>query len=265
MTQELKMSFQQKDHCKKGLVTIMQLYPAIDIKNGQCVRLRQGLFQESHVYSNNPLKIAMSFEEQGASYIHMVDLDGALVGYSVNDEVFKSVASTVKIPVQVGGGIRTIKDIENKLNLGITRVIIGTKAVENPAFVKEAIANFGADRIVVGIDAKDGMVAIEGWERVSSMNAIELAQNMKSIGVKTIVYTDISKDGMLMGPNVEATKALSNACGLDVIASGGVSSLKDLELIQTSGVHGAIIGKALYENRVNLASAIEMFEKKHAK
>lgn len=239
----------------------MQLYPAIDIRNGQCVRLRQGQFQETQVYSKNPLSIAKSFEEQGASFIHMVDLDGALVGYSVNDEVFKEIASTVKVPIQVGGGIRTIKDIENKLSLGVKRVIIGTKAVENPAFVKEAISNFGAESIVVGIDAKDGMVAVEGWERVSSINATELALSMKSIGVKTIVYTDISKDGMLEGPNVEATQRLSEVCGLDVIASGGVSSLKDLEMIQQCNIHGAIIGKALYENRINLANAIEMFEK----
>lgn len=240
----------------------MQLYPAIDIKNGQCVRLRQGLFQETQIYSSNPVKVAMSFLEQGATYIHMVDLDGALMGYSVNEEIFKTVVKETGLPIQVGGGIRTIKDIENKLEAGISRIIIGTKAVENPAFVKEAVAAFGADKIVVGIDAKDGMVAIEGWERVSSISALDLALKMKDYGVKTIVYTDISKDGMLQGPNVEQTKAISDATGLDVIASGGVSSLKDLEMISLSGVHGAIIGKAIYENRVNLAKAIELFENK---
>lgn len=240
----------------------MQLYPAIDIRNGQCVRLRQGLFQETQIYSSHPLKVAKSFEEQGATFIHMVDLDGALMGYSVNDDVFKEITSNVKIPIQVGGGIRTIKDIEHKLNLGVSRVIIGTKAVENPAFVKEALMTFGADRIVVGIDAKEGMVAVEGWERVSNINAVELAVSMKNIGVRTVVYTDISKDGMLAGPNVEATQILSETSGLDVIASGGVSSLKDLEKIATSGIHGAIIGKALYENKVNLAKAVGLFEKK---
>lgn len=240
----------------------MQLYPAIDIKNGQCVRLRQGLFQETQIYSSNPVKVALSFLEQGATYIHMVDLDGALMGYSVNEEIFKTVVKETGLPIQVGGGIRTIKDIENKLEAGISRIIIGTKAVENPAFVKEAVSAFGADKIVVGIDAKDGMVAIEGWERVSSISAQELALKMKDYGVKTIVYTDISKDGMLQGPNIEQTKAISDATGLDVIASGGVSSLKDLEMISLSGVHGAIIGKAIYENRVNLAKAIELFENK---
>lgn len=238
----------------------MQLYPAIDIKNGQCVRLRQGQFQDSQIYSKNPIEIARLFVSQGASFIHMVDLDGALVGFSVNDTVFKEIAGEIKIPIQVGGGIRTIKDIENKIELGINRVIIGTKAVENPAFVKEAVKEFGSDRIVIGIDAKDGMVAIQGWEKVSTVSAIDLAMQVKDIGVKTIVYTDISKDGMLLGPNVEQTKELSDVTGLDVIASGGVSSMKDLELIAGSGVHGAIIGKALYEKKVDLAKAIELFE-----
>lgn len=238
----------------------MQLYPAIDIKNGQCVRLRQGQFQDSQIYSKNPIEIARLFVSQGASFIHMVDLDGALVGFSVNDTVFKEIAGEINIPIQVGGGIRTIKDIENKIELGINRVIIGTKAVETPAFVKEAVKEFGSDRIVIGIDAKDGMVAIQGWEKVSTVSAIDLAMQVKDIGVKTIVYTDISKDGMLLGPNVEQTKELSDVTGLDVIASGGVSSMKDLELIAGSGVHGAIIGKALYEKKVDLAKAIELFE-----
>lgn len=238
----------------------MQLYPAIDIKNGQCVRLRQGQFQDSQIYSKNPIEIARLFVSQGASFIHMVDLDGALVGFSVNDTVFKEIAGEINIPIQVGGGIRTIKDIENKIELGINRVIIGTKAVENPAFVKEAVKEFGSDRIVIGIDAKDGMVAIQGWEKVSTVSAIELAMQVKDLGVKTIVYTDIAKDGMLLGPNVLQTKELSDVTGLDVIASGGVSSMKDLELIAGSGVHGAIIGKALYEKKVDLAKAIELFE-----
>ena len=203
----------------------MQLYPAIDIRNGQCVRLRQGQFHNQEVYSSSPVKVAKQWETQGASFIHLVDLDGALHGHGVNEEVIKDIASSVSIPVQVGGGIRTIKDIENKLNIGVNRVIIGTKAVENPAFIKEAISNFGAERIVIGIDAKNGMVATEGWEKVSNYNAITLALNMKELGVKTIVYTDISKDGMLQGPNVECTKEMVDMTGLDIIASGGVSSL----------------------------------------
>lgn len=241
----------------------MKLFPAIDIKNGQCVRLRQGNFQDVLVYSDTPLKIAKQWEASGASFIHIVDLDGALVGHSVNDEVIKSIVSEVKIPIQVGGGIRTIKDIENKLSLGIERVIIGTKAVKDPAFIKEAITTFGARRIVIGIDAKDGMVAIEGWEKVSSYHAVALALEMKKLGVKTIVYTDISKDGMLQGPNVAHTKEMVDATGIDIIASGGVSSLKDLEMLEEINVYGTIMGKSLYENRIDLKKAVNLFEKKN--
>lgn len=240
----------------------MILFPAIDIKNGQCVRLRQGRFEDVLVYSDTPLKIAKLWEAQGASFVHIVDLDGALVGHSVNDETIKSIVAELKIPIQVGGGIRTIKDIEHKLSLGVNRVIIGTKAVNDPAFIKEAITKFGAERIVIGIDAKDGMVAIEGWEKISSYHAVSLAQEMKKMGVKTIVYTDIAKDGMLQGPNISYTKEMVQATGLDIIASGGVSSLKDIEKLQEIKVYGAIVGKALYENRVDLKQAIELFEVK---
>jgi phosphoribosylformimino-5-aminoimidazole carboxamide ribotide isomerase len=241
---------------------MIKLFPAIDIKNGQCVRLRQGSFQDVLVYSDIPLKIAKQWEACGASFIHIVDLDGALVGHSVNDEVIKSIVAEVKVPVQVGGGIRTIKDIENKLELGIDRVIIGTKAVKDPGFIKEAITTFGSKRIVIGIDAKDGMVAIEGWEKVSSYQAVALAMEMKKLGVKTIVYTDISKDGMLQGPNISHTKEMVEMTGLDIIASGGVSSLKDLEMLEEIHVYGAIVGKALYENRIDLKKAVNMFETK---
>lgn len=241
----------------------MKLFPAIDIKNGQCVRLKQGSFQDVLVYSENPLKIAKQWEAAGASFIHIVDLDGALVGHSVNDEVIKSIVNEVKIPIQVGGGIRTIKDIESKLTLGIERVIIGTKAVNDPAFIKEAITTFGSKRIVIGIDAKDGMVAIEGWEKLSNYQAVTLALEMKKYGVKTIVYTDISKDGMLQGPNISHTKEMVQTTGLNIIASGGVSSLKDLEMLEEINVYGAIIGKALYENRIDLKKAVHLFEKKN--
>jgi len=240
----------------------MILFPAIDIKNGQCVRLRQGSFQDMLVYSEMPLKIAKQWEAAGASFIHIVDLDGALLGHSVNDEVISAIVSEVKIPVQVGGGIRTIKDIENKLNLGVERVIIGTKAVKDPAFIKEAINTFGADRIVIGIDAKDGMVATAGWEIISSYQATALALEMKRYGVKTIVYTDITKDGMLQGPNITHTKEMVDITGLNIIASGGISSLKDLEMLSEVNVYGAIMGKALYENRIDLKTAINMFEKR---
>lgn len=243
------------------MVISMKLYPAIDIKNGQCVRLRQGQFQDIEVYSQYPAQVAATWESQGASYIHLVDLDGALAGHGVNDEVIKEITKTVKVPIQVGGGIRSIKDIEHKLSLGVNRVIIGTKAVESPQFVREIISNFGADKIVIGIDAKNGMVAIEGWEKVSSYNAVTLALEMKEMGVLNIVYTDISKDGMLAGPNVEHTKEMVDVTGLNIIASGGVSCMKDLEALNEIHVSGAIIGKALYEKRIQLDQAVALFEK----
>lgn len=239
----------------------MKLYPAIDIKNGQCVRLRQGKFDDVIIYSNNPVDIAKEWEACGASFIHLVDLDGALCGHAVNAEVIRKIASTVNIPVEVGGGIRNIKDIEDVLALGVSRVIIGTKAVENPNFIKEAVDKFGADKIVAGVDAKDGLVAIHGWEKVSNIKAVDLCMEMKKLGIKTIIYTDISKDGMLSGPNVYQTKLLSDQTGLDIIASGGVSGLKDLELVDEAGIHGAIIGKALYENKIDLRQAVAMFER----
>ena len=239
----------------------MKLYPAIDIKNGQCVRLRQGKFDDVIIYSNNPVDIAKEWEACGASFIHLVDLDGALCGHAVNAEVIRKIASTVNIPVEVGGGIRNIKDIEDVLALGVSRVIIGTKAVENPNFIKEAVDKFGADKIGAGVDAKDGLVAIHGWEKVSNIKAVDLCMEMKKLGIKTIIYTDISKDGMLSGPNVYQTKLLSVQTGLDIIASGGVSGLKDLELVDEAGIHGAIIGKALYEKKIDLRQAVAMFER----
>ena len=238
----------------------MKLYPAIDIKNGQCVRLKQGQIEDILVYSNSPVGVAKKWEDSGASFIHLVDLDGALVGHSVNDDVIREIASTVKIPIQVGGGIRTIKDIEHKLNLGVTRVILGTKAVENPMFIKEVIHCFGADKIVIGIDAKSGMVAIQGWEKLSNYNAVSLAIEMKEFGVKTIIYTDISKDGMLQGPNIEHTKEMVESTGLNIIASGGVSSMMDLEALNNINVEGAVIGKALYENHIDLKQAVSIYE-----
>ena len=223
----------------------MRLYPAIDIKDGQCVRLKKGLFNEVTVYSDTPYKIAESFEKDGAKFIHTVDLDGALKGRSVNAETIKKIVNSVNIPVQLGGGIRTLENIQEVLDLGVYR----------------AIDRFGAEHIVVGIDAKDGYVAVEGWEKLSDKTAVNMALAMKEMGVQTIVYTDISKDGMLAGPNIEQTKLLSDKTGIDIIASGGVSCMQDLEAVSDAGIHGAIIGKALYEKRVILSEAVEKFEK----
>lgn len=243
----------------------MQLYPAIDIKNGQCVRLKQGMFHDVEVYSHTPARVAAMWEQQGASFIHLVDLDGALTGHSVNEEVIRNIVSSVKVPTQLGGGIRTMKDIETVLNYGVTRIILGTKAVQDPVFVKEAVRNFGSDKIVVGVDAKNGLVAIEGWAKISNLHAVNLCLKMKEYGIKTIAYTDISKDGMLQGPNVEHTKEISDVTGMEIIASGGISCMKDLERLYYAGIKGAIIGKALYENRLNLKTAIELYEKETVK
>lgn len=238
----------------------MRLYPAIDIKNGQCVRLKKGLFNEVTVYSEHPEQIARQFEAAGARFIHTVDLDGALEGHSVNAETIRKIVAEVSIPVQLGGGIRTLENIQEALELGVSRVIIGTKAVEQPVFIREAVDRFGADRIVVGIDAKDGKAAVEGWAKLSEQTALDLALAMKEMGVRTLVYTDISKDGMLSGPNVTQTKLLSDQTGMDIIASGGVSCMQDLDRIHAAGIHGAIIGKALYEKQIDLQEAVSRYE-----
>ena len=238
----------------------MRLYPAIDIKNGQCVRLRQGVFEDTTVYANEPYQVAKEFEADGAKFLHIVDLDGALRGTGANDEALKKIVENVNIPVEIGGGIRTMQDIEHRLSLGVTRVILGTKAVESPDFVKEAVEKFGADKIVVGIDAKDGMVAIKGWETISNIDAVTLALSMKELGVKTIIYTDISKDGMLCGPNFAQTARLVEATGMDIVASGGVSCMNDLLELEKINVEGAILGKAIYEKRVDLKEAAARFD-----
>lgn len=238
----------------------MRLYPAIDIKNGQCVRLRQGVFDDTTVYANEPYQVAKEFEADGARFLHIVDLDGALRGMGANDEALAKIIENINIPVEIGGGIRTMQDIEHRLSLGVSRVILGTKAVESPAFVKEAVATFGADKIVIGIDAKDGMVAIKGWETISNVDAVTLALSMKDLGVKTIIYTDISKDGMLCGPNFAQTARMVETTGMDIVASGGVSCMEDLVQLEKIGVEGAILGKAIYEKRVDLKEAAARFD-----
>ena len=238
----------------------MQLYPAIDMKNGQCVRLRQGAFKDITIYSDAPEKVAAHWQEKGASFLHLVDLDGALAGYSDNEEVIRRIADTVSIPIEIGGGIRSGEAVERMLGLGVRRVIIGTKAVEHPEFLRDMVRTFGEEAIVAGVDAKDGMVAVEGWEKVSSLTARDLCLTMKEYGVRHIVYTDISRDGMLSGPNVEATRKLTEETGLDIIASGGVSCMEDLKCLHEAGIRGAIIGKALYENRIDLAEAVRLYE-----
>ncbi|MBE7009960.1 MAG: 1-(5-phosphoribosyl)-5-[(5-phosphoribosylamino)methylideneamino]imidazole-4-carboxamide isomerase [Ruminococcaceae bacterium] len=237
----------------------MILYPAIDLRGGQCVRLMQGDFDQTTVYSDHPLTMAEKWESQGARWLHMVDLDGARQEVTNNRAVICEVAKTLSIPVQTGGGIRTMADIEELIESGVSRVILGTVAVKNPSFAKEAVAQFG-DAIAVGIDAKDGFAAISGWEEVSGREAVDLALEMKSYGVRHIIYTDISTDGMLSGPNYSAMQRMAEAFGPGVIASGGVGALEHLHNLIPTGVSGAIIGKALYTGAVDLRRAVAEIE-----
>ncbi|MDO5406237.1 MAG: 1-(5-phosphoribosyl)-5-[(5-phosphoribosylamino)methylideneamino]imidazole-4-carboxamide isomerase [Eubacteriales bacterium] len=238
----------------------MQLYPAIDMKGGKCVRLTQGLFDNIKVYSDTPADMAKLWVSQGASYLHLVDLDGALAGHSVNEEAIRAIVKSVSVPVQLGGGIRSAEAVRGLLNLGITRCIIGTRAAKEPEFIRELVAEFGPERIVVGVDAKDGMVAVEGWEKTSSVTAVDLCRKMQSYGVRHVVYTDIARDGMLTGPNIPYTKMLTDETGMDIIASGGMSCMDDLQALYDQGIKGAIIGKALYEKRISLPDALARFE-----
>ena len=234
----------------------MKIYPAIDIKDGKCVRLLRGSFDDVTVYGDNPAEMARKWESLGGEYIHVVDLDGALKGHGVNAEAIKEICKTVNVPVQTGGGIRSISDIEAKLECGISRVIIGTKAVSDADFVKEAVKRYG-DKIVIGIDAKDGMVAIEGWEKTSEYQAVEFAKKMEEIGVKTIIYTDIATDGTLMGPNVDAMREMVNNTNMDIIASGGIGNIEHIKALIPTGVEGVITGRALYTGNINLCDAIK--------
>ncbi len=238
----------------------MIIYPAIDLKGGQCVRLRQGDFAQTTVYSSDPVNMALHWQAQGAEYLHVVDLDGALAGTGVNTEVIRRICTALTIPVQTGGGIRIMADVEEKLAAGVSRVIIGTAAVKDPEFLRQAIETYGPDRIVAGIDAKNGMVALEGWEEESQVSAVELGKQMRALGLQTAVYTDISRDGMLSGCNVAETKKMMEQTGLDIIASGGISSIEDMQKVAEAGIPGVITGKAIYEGKLDLAAAIQYFK-----
>lgn len=233
----------------------MRIYPAIDIKDGKCVRLLQGRFSDVTVYGDSPADMAQKWESLGGEFIHVVDLDGALKGAGVNADCIREICARVSVPVQTGGGIRAMEDIESRLNIGVNRVIIGTKAVSDSEFVKKAVDKYG-EKIVIGIDAKDGRVAIEGWEKTSDFTAVEFALKMRSLGVKTIVYTDIATDGTLKGPNIAAMAEMVDGTGLDVIASGGVGRLEHIVSLAATGVEGVIVGRALYTGDVSLTEAI---------
>jgi phosphoribosylformimino-5-aminoimidazole carboxamide ribotide isomerase len=236
----------------------MIIYPAVDIQNGQCVRLKQGRAKESTVYYADPYEAAEHWVGEGARWLHVVDLDGAFSGQSRNDGAIRRIVA-LGVPVQVGGGIRDMKRIQTLLDMGVARVILGTAAVENPALVREAVEQYG-DAIAVGIDAKNGMVATRGWREVSAIGALTLARQMKEMGVGTVIYTDIARDGMLTGPNLPAMEEMARSSGLSVIASGGVSSLSDIIALRETGVSGVIVGKALYAKRLSLREAMDETE-----
>ena len=238
----------------------MQIYPAVDIKNGKCVRLKQGNFDNVTIYEQNPVKAAQNWIEQGATYLHIVDLDGAKQGNSENEKIIADIVKLSDVPVQTGGGVRSLEDIERKLSKGVSRVILGTIAVKQQELVQKAVQKFGADKIVVGIDAKQGKVAIAGWEEVSNISALELCFTMKKYGVKTIIYTDIAKDGMMSGVNLESTKEMIQKTGMNIIASGGISSMQDLENVQSINASGVIVGKALYQGALHLKDIVEKFQ-----
>ncbi len=236
----------------------MLIIPAIDLKDGQCVRLRQGLMDDSTVFSNDPVAMAARWVAEGARRLHLVDLNGAFEGAPVNGGVVTDIARAYpQLPIQIGGGIRSLATIEHYLTAGVQYVILGTKAVKEPAFVKEACAAF-AGHIIVGLDAKNGLVATDGWAQVSSVKATDLAKQFESDGVSAIVYTDIDRDGMMQGVNIDATVQMAEASSLPIIASGGVTNMQDIEQllrVSSRGICGAITGRAIYEGTLDLAAA----------
>lgn len=236
----------------------MILFPAIDLRDGKVVRLHQGDYDQMTIYSEDPLAVAKTFKEAGASHLHVVDLDGARGG---NPENFKVVAKLIQLSgleVQVGGGIRTRERIETYLGLGAKRVILGTAAVTDPAFLKEMVGLFG-DAIAVGVDVKDGLAAINGWEKTTTVNGVDFCKSLAEIGVKTVIFTDISKDGGMQGTNMEIYEELAKIPGLDIIASGGISYEEEIVKLKDM-VYGAILGKALYSGMLDLKNCVRLAE-----
>ena len=233
----------------------MQILPAIDLRGGKCVNLIQGIAEQETVFSDNPVDMAIRWESEGAEYLHLVDLDGAFKGVSANLKIVGKIVSKLTIPTQLGGGIRNMEQIKVVLELGVDRAILGTAALKQPELVSEACSMYG-ERIAVGIDARDGMVATDGWLEVSEKSAIHFAKELSV--VQTLIYTDIKSDGMLKGPNVKATADIVDAVSANVIASGGVTSLSDIESLKDIGASGAIIGRALYTGDLLLNDAIKI-------
>ena len=235
----------------------MIILPAIDIKDGACVRLYKGDFSTAHKVAEDPLETARSFEAAGAEWIHMVDLDGAKDASPKNADIFFTVARETGLKVELGGGIRTLDTVESYLSGGISRVILGSAAVKDPALVKAAVKEYG-DRIAVGIDAKEGMVAVDGWLEGSAVHFLDLAREMEAVGVKTVIFTDISRDGTLTGPNLAQLRELKENTSVQIIASGGVSGPQDSRAVKELGLYGVICGKALYQGTLSLPEALEI-------
>jgi len=235
----------------------MEIFPAIDIRGAKVVRLTKGDYDVMKVYRDNPTEVAKEFLDAGASNLHVVDLDGARDGSLANFESIKALASTKGLFIEVGGGIRNIERIEGYLNLGVGRVILGTAAVKNYPFVVEAVKEFG-DAVAVGVDAKDGMVAVSGWEEVTEIPSFEFCKKLRDTGVKTVIYTDISKDGAMSGTNLEAYKKLAEIKGLDIVASGGITFEEEIAALRDMNTYGAILGKALYEGKLDLKRALQI-------
>ena len=233
----------------------MNIFPAIDLKDGKCVRLYQGEYNSAKVVAEDPLQTALSFKANGAEYLHIVDLDGALTGTIENFNSITKIIREVKIPIQLGGGIRSLATIDMLIEKGLSRVILGTAALNNPALVKEALKKFG-DKIAVGIDARDGYVAVEGWKTSSKIEYIDFAKEMESLGVKTIIFTDISRDGTLTGPNFYATGKMNDMVSCNIIASGGMKCIEDIKQLKSMNMYGSIIGKAIYSGDILLEDAI---------
>ena len=235
----------------------MELFPAIDLIGGCAVRLVKGDYAQKTVYSENPAEVAKSFAAAGAKYLHVVDLEGAKDGGTPNLETIKNIVEQGGLLVEVGGGIRSEEVIRKYLDAGVFRVILGTAAVQNPAFLEEMVQKYG-EKIAVGVDIKDGMVAIKGWTEVSQESCFDFCEKLQKIGVKTIICTDISKDGLLSGTNLELYKELSDKFSVDIVASGGVTTLDDVKKLADMGMYGAILGKALYTGNIDLKAAVEL-------
>ncbi|MBR5816226.1 MAG: 1-(5-phosphoribosyl)-5-[Anaerotignum sp.] len=235
----------------------MELFPAIDLIGGCAVRLVKGDYAQKTVYSENPAEVAKSFAEAGAKYLHVVDLEGAKDGGTPNLETIQNIVENGNLLVEVGGGIRSEEVIKKYLDAGVFRVILGTAAVQNPVFLEEMVQKYG-EKIAVGVDIKDGMVAIKGWTEVSAESCFDFCEKLQKIGVKTIICTDISKDGLLSGTNLELYKELSEKFSVDIVASGGVTTLDDVKKLADMGIYGAILGKALYTGNIDLKAAVEL-------